>query len=171
MKLEGIEATHILAKHRTIADVNSIYAGNGGVGSHEFLYIKIGGQWYYFDSEKSFAGSDESFVSKLYLLAAPSMQSYGRPDLVFENEAQDIYNEIYKKLKFQNYSVYITDVSEVSAFVEAFLEVEEGNCVSIIVDSSIFPQARSIVDGYNVEKTFMGFNNDKYSYYEIIIGK
>lgn len=120
LKIEGIEAIKILARANGLAGKNTINSrdyGGGGFGFHEFVYIKMNNQWYYSDAERSCLENNNVIHSIVYLMLSPNSQDYGFTVMDSNCDKSMVkYENIYKKIKFDNLSIYDEIESKIKKF-------------------------------------------------------
>ncbi len=167
LKLEGIEAKHILAKANEFIgknSINSVKDGNGFYGSHEFVYIKLDGKWYYSDPEKSFDNNHNYIKSFIYCLLPVSMIEYYTSDMVIDNvEESTPYLDFYNQLTYCDVAIF--NCSELSSILNQ--ESFKNNSVSIFCDDKEYNTILEIIENsgldfveikkYNGTKLFVEF--------------
>lgn len=150
LRLEGIESVRILARCHQLKGKNSINGrddGTGGYGSHEFVYIKMGDEWYFSDIEKSTCEARQDLISYVYLLLPPSFETYGFTVMYPQLNLATSISKIYKKVKFDEKSLLINDLISLKEFMGQFESRDGKYQTSIIVDpKQYFNATNDLVD-------------------------
>lgn len=166
LRMEGIESVRILARCHQLNGKNSINGrddGTGGYGSHEFVYIKIGDEWYFSDVEKSTVESRQDLISYVYLLLPPSFETYGFTVMYPQLNLATSISKIYMKVKFGERSLLINDLVSLQAFMSQFESRDGKYQASIIVDPKQYSNATNdfvdlIPEGFDIYVLKVGNN-------------
>ena len=166
LRMEGIESVRILARCHQLQGKNSINGrddGTGGYGSHEFVYIKFGDEWYFSDIEKSTCEARQDLISYVYLLLPPSFETYGFTVMYPQLNLATSISKIYNKVKFDEKSLLINDLISLKEFMGQFESRDGKYQTSIIVDPKQYSNATDdlvdlIPEGFDIYVLKVGNN-------------
>lgn len=173
MKIEGIEAIKILALANGLAGKNTINLrdyGGGGFGFHEFVYIKMNNQWYYSDAERSCLENNNVIHSIVYLMLSPNSQDYGFTVMDSNCDKSMVkYENIYKKIKFDNLSIY--DEIESKIKKNSSLDIVHVQINFIINSENIDRIISYLVQFSNLQYTTHKKDENGMAIYELVVLK
>ena len=148
LSIEGIECVNDIAKPKAYENISTINTSTGGIGNHEFTFVKLDGHWFYSDSERSSLEYDSRMASWANILLPLDYEVYGKRiyNKDFENYPE-YASYMLNDLNINDKKIFVENYEEMKELIDNLPELNENEKFSVIF-SSTYKNAKN--DFYNL---------------------